>query len=77
MLTPVPHPFAFSPAPLTFQVADARSKGIPTVPTTMKLEKETNPFLRWDSAEIRSTYGMQDATGLAIFSETRKRKDNF
>ena len=43
----------------------------------MKLEKETNPFLRWDSAEIRSTYGMQDATGLAIFSETRKRKDNF
>jgi len=59
------------------EVADARSKGIPTVPTTIKLEKETNPFLRWDSSEIRSQYGMKDATGLAVFSETRKRKDNF
>jgi len=59
------------------EVADARSKNLPTVPTTMKLEKATNPFLRWDSPEIRKNFGLEGADGLAVFSECRKRKDTF
>mmetsp|Transcript_20499 Transcript_20499/g.49388 ORF Transcript_20499/g.49388 Transcript_20499/m.49388 type:complete len:341 (-) Transcript_20499:298-1320(-) len=59
------------------EVADARSKGQPTVPTTMKLEKATNPFLRWDSKEIQKGFGLEGSDGLAVFSECRKRKDTF
>ena len=43
----------------------------------MKLEKATNPFLRWDSPEIVKGFGMDGCSGLAVFSETRKRKDKF
>jgi hydroxyacylglutathione hydrolase len=54
-----------------------RAKHAPTIPSTLGLEKKTNPFLRPDSAEIRTTLGMQDADDVAVFAETRKRKDNF
>ena len=54
-----------------------RAKGEPTIPSTMALEKKTNPFLRPGSAEIRATLGMQDADDVAVFAEIRKRKDSF
>lgn len=54
-----------------------RSEGIPTVPTTIGLEKATNPFLRPDSANLQSTVGMQNAELVEVFAETRRRKDNF
>ncbi len=44
-------------------VADLRGRNEPTVPVTMKTEKETNPFLRSDSA--------------ARFAVLRKMKDSF
>ena len=40
-----------------------REKGLPTLPTTLGLEKDTNVFLRAGSAEK--------------FAEVRKAKDNF
>lgn len=49
----------------------------PTLPSTIGLEKATNPFLRTDSAEIRSAIGMRDAEAVAVFAELRRRKDNF
>jgi fermentation-respiration switch protein FrsA (DUF1100 family) len=55
----------------------ARTKGQPTIPSTMALEKETNPFLRPTSAELRRTLGMEKASDVDVFGETRKRKDNF
>jgi hydroxyacylglutathione hydrolase len=54
-----------------------RAAGQPTVPSTMGLEKATNPFLRPNSAEIRKVLGMQKADDVAVFGEIRKRKDNF
>lgn len=54
-----------------------RSRGEPTVPTTLALEKATNPFLRPHSASLRSTLNMADADDVAVFAETRNRKDNF
>jgi hydroxyacylglutathione hydrolase len=59
------------------EVRAARAKGRPTVPSTMGLEKQTNPFLRPDAPELRKTLGMERADTVAVFAETRRRKDNF
>mgnify|MGYP001552877838 CR=1 FL=1 len=58
-------------------VQAARTRGAPTIPSNMALEKKTNPFLRPDSKEIRATLGMPDADTVSVFAEIRKRKDNF
>jgi len=59
------------------EVTAARAKSRPTVPSTMGLEKQTNPFLRPGSAEIRRALAMQKASDVAVFAEIRRRKDNF
>jgi hydroxyacylglutathione hydrolase len=59
------------------EVKVARADGRPTVPSTIALEKRTNPFLRPDSWEIRKNLAMEDASDVAVFGEIRKRKDNF
>jgi hydroxyacylglutathione hydrolase len=58
-------------------VEAARAKDAPTIPSTIGLEKQTNPFLRPNSAEIRSTLGLTGASDVAVFAEMRKRKDSF
>lgn len=58
------------------EIAALRAKGEPTLPTTIARELETNPFLRVDSAEIRSNLGMENAEDWEVFGEVRKRKDN-
>lgn len=59
------------------EVEAARAAARPTVPSTIGLEKKTNPFLRTKSAEIRSALQMQSADDVLVFAEIRKRKDNF
>jgi hydroxyacylglutathione hydrolase len=59
------------------QVDRLREKGEPTIPSTMALEKATNPFLRPDSAGIQATLGLPADDLVAVFAETRSRKDNF
>ncbi len=54
-----------------------RAAGKPTVPTTLKLEKETNPFLRPMSQNLQETIGMVGGNLVDVFAETRRRKDNF
>ncbi len=54
-----------------------RARGEPTVPTTIGAEKATNPFLRPDAASLRATLNMVAADDVAVFAETRSRKDNF
>jgi len=58
-------------------VTATRARGEPTMPSTMELEKATNPFLRVSSAEIRAALGMQAANDIAVFAEVRRRKDSF
>ncbi len=58
-------------------IKELRAHNEPTVPTTLKLELETNPFLRPDSAEIQEHLGMSGADLAQVFAEIRKRKDNF
>lgn len=58
-------------------IEQARREGRPTVPSTIGLEKATNPFLRTHSAEIRAAIGMVHADDAAVFAEVRRRKDAF
>ena len=59
------------------EVKATRAKGGTTMPSDMRLEKATNPFLRVDSPEIRKTLGMEAAGEVAVFGEIRQRKDKF
>ena len=58
-------------------VEATRAKNAPTMPSTIGLEKATNPFLRPNSAEIRQSLDMEGASDVEVFGEMRKRKDNF
>jgi len=55
----------------------ARAKGTFTVPSTMGLERATNPFLRAHDPALRATIQMQDASDTDVFAEVRHRKDQF
>ena len=59
------------------QVNELRLKGEPTIPSTMGLERNTNPFLRPMSPDLQATLGMSGASLVDIFAETRRRKDSF
>lgn len=59
------------------EVEALRARGMPTIPSTIGLEKKTNPFLRPDSATIRAALGMAGADTVAVFAEIRRRKDAF
>lgn len=59
------------------QVGELRRQNKPTVPSTLKEELATNPFLRPESEEIRSNLGMMSADPVDVFAETRRRKDLF
>ena len=49
----------------------------PTVPSTMGEEKQTNPFLRAHSLELRRSLGLEQADAVEVFGEARRRKDVF
>jgi hydroxyacylglutathione hydrolase len=59
------------------EVERLRAEGKPTIPSTIGLERETNPFLRAASAELRRTLGLEHADDVAVLAETRRRKDVF
>jgi len=54
-----------------------RTEGKPTVPSTIGLEKATNPFLRPMSGDLQANLGMTGADLVEVFAETRRRKDSF
>jgi len=59
------------------EVQARRAAGEPTIPSTIDIERRTNPFLRWHSREIRQGLGMVDAPDVAVLAEMRRRKDHF
>lgn len=54
-----------------------RAVGLPTVPTTVALERATNPFLRADTRSLKTSAGISHLAGSAAFAEIRRRKDVF
>ncbi len=63
------------------RVRRLRAQGISTVPSTMAEERETNPFLRWDSEEIRNNlrkkFPDMPADPVSVFARVRQLKDQF
>ncbi len=57
------------------QVFAARERGEPTVPTTIGLEKATNPFLR--APALAARVGKQGAPDYEVFGAVRAAKDAF
>ena len=59
------------------EIERARAAGRFTAPTTIGLEKRTNPFLRAADPGIRKLLGLPNATDAEVFAEIRARKDRF
>ena len=59
------------------EIDKLRSENQPTIPSSIGLERATNPFLRPDSASLRATLGLEDASNVDVFAEVRARKDKF
>jgi hydroxyacylglutathione hydrolase len=59
------------------EVARTRAAGRPTIPTTVALEKATNPFLRAASRDLQATIGLAGANEVEVFAKTRALKDAF
>jgi len=57
------------------KVSVMRQKGEATVPSTIGLEKRTNPFLRWDVPAIQRSAGIDIPD--RVFARIRGKKDNF
>lgn len=51
--------------------------GRPNVPSTIGLEKATNPFLRAGTDEMAAAMGMTGRPTVDVFTELRRRKDAF
>jgi len=58
-------------------VEQTRSKGEPTVPSVLREELETNPFLRAGDPGLQAAIGMEAAEPADVFAEIRARKDRF
>lgn len=54
-----------------------RERGDLTIPTTVGLEKATNPFARTTDPDIMSAIGMAGAAPVDVFVELRARKNAF
>jgi len=57
-----------------------RAEGRATVPSTVGLERDTNPFCRWDSADLRrhveAAAGRSLREPIEVFAATRALKDS-
>jgi hydroxyacylglutathione hydrolase len=58
-------------------IRERRKAGRPTVPSTIREERLTNPFLRAASPEMGRAIGMLNASAVEVFTELRKRKNEF
>lgn len=59
------------------EIEAMRSRGQPTVPSSLGLEKQTNPFLRAADPVLRAALGMKESSDAEVFAEIRRRKDRF
>ena len=63
------------------RVRALRTKGEPSIPSTIAEEKLTNPFVREANPElqasVRARYPDLDDDPVAIFAKTRELKDSF
>jgi hydroxyacylglutathione hydrolase len=56
-------------------VAAQRARGEWTLPTTIELERATNPFLRAEDRQVQEAVGMKGRDPAEVFGELRERKN--
>ena len=56
-------------------VKDKSLKGIPSVPSTIGEEKQTNPFCKVGLQSFKDTLGMSDLSDVELFAQIRAMKD--
>lgn len=65
----------------TERVQGLRARGLSTVPAKLDEEKQTNPFLRWDSKELQAAVKalapQTRSDPVSVFAAVRKLKDSF
>lgn len=59
------------------EVQRTSSQGLPTVPSTMAQERQTNIFLRAGEPSVQAALGMDKAEPAQVFAELRRRKNLF
>ena len=59
------------------RIDERRAQGLPTVPSLLGEEKQTNPFLRADHPSLAVHVGLDASDPVAVFAEVRRRKDVF
>ena len=59
------------------KILGLRAKNIPTIPSLMSEEIETNPFLRADQKELQTAIGMVGMSAEKVFAHIRLSKDHF
>ena len=59
------------------KIKSLRSKGLPTVPTTILDEKQTNIFFRCNDKAISQKLGLEGHSEEKVFKKLRELKDNF
>ncbi len=59
------------------EIDQLRAADKPTVPTSLQLEKATNPFLRVQEAALQAQVELVGEDPVTVFAEVRRRKDNF
>ena len=59
------------------EIKNLRNKNLPTVPTTVLNEKQTNIFFRCDNKVISSKLGLEGHPPEKVFKKLRELKDNF
>src|SRR6266545_6853090 len=59
------------------EVSRLSAAGEPTIPTTIGVEKATNPFLRADMPALAAAVGLADAPAAQVFASIRAQKDRF
>jgi hydroxyacylglutathione hydrolase len=55
------------------RIVEQRAKGQKTVPLNLGIEKQINPFLRWDTVSLKSALGL--TTDLEVLAYVRKFRD--
>ncbi|WP_374545955.1 hydroxyacylglutathione hydrolase [Rhodoblastus sp.] len=59
------------------EIDSLRASGKFTVPTSIGIERATNPFLRADNSKLQSHLGFDHANPVDVFAELRERKNHF
>lgn len=59
------------------EVDRLRAMDLPTVPTTIGRERQTNPFLRPNDPALQAAIGLPGADTIEVFAEIRRRRNAF